>query len=139
LLRVMPTHHPRRNYILSSYRKMMASLLKYQAMSGLWRQLVDHEESWEETSGSAMFAFAFVTGVQQEWLPAKKYGPAARKAWLALAAKVNSEGLISDVCVGTGAKNDLQHYLDRPRAIGDLHGQAPLLWTAAALVGAEKK
>ncbi|HEX2584492.1 MAG TPA: glycoside hydrolase family 88 protein, partial [Steroidobacteraceae bacterium] len=76
LLRVMPAHHPQRNYILSSYRKMMASLLKYQAMSGLWRQLVDHEESWEETSGSAMFTFAFVTGVQQEWLPAKKYGPA---------------------------------------------------------------
>jgi len=102
-------------------------------------QLVDHQESWEETSGSAMFTFAFVTGVDLGWLPADTYGPAARRAWLALANKVDSEGLISDVCVGTGAKNDLQHYLDRPRAIGDLHGQAPLLWTATALVRANNK
>jgi len=138
LLRVMPVNHPQRNYILNGYRKMMASLLEHQAESGLWRQLIDHDESWEETSGSAMFTFAFVTGVQQGWLPTQSYGPAARKAWLALAAKVNDAGLISDVCVGTGAMNDLQHYLNRPRAVGDLHGQAPLLWTAAALLRAEK-
>lgn len=139
LLRVMPKNHPQHLFILKRYQLMMASLLKYQGASGLWRQLIDHAEAWEETSSSAMFSFAFVTGVDQGWLPAKEYGVAARKAWIALAGKVSDDGLISDVCVGTGAKNDLQHYLTRPRAIGDLHGQAPLLWTAAALLRAESK
>jgi rhamnogalacturonyl hydrolase YesR len=134
----MPANHPHHAFILKSYRKMMAALLKYQSTTGLWRQLIDHEEAWEETSGSAMFTFAFVTGVDQGWLPANTYGPAARKAWLALVDKVNGDGLLSDVCVGTGAKNDLQHYLNRPRSVGDLHGQAPMLWTAAALVRAAK-
>ena len=139
LLRVMPKNHPQRSFILRHYQLMMTSLLKYQSSSGLWRQLIDHDEAWEETSGSAMFTFAFVVGVDNGWLDGKLYGPAARRAWLALAAKVNDEGLISDVCAGTGANNDLQYYLDRPRMIGDLHGQAPLLWTAAALVRAESK
>jgi hypothetical protein len=42
-------------------------------------------------------------------------------------------GDLREVCVGTGTKDDRQHYLDRPRRTGDFHGQAPLLWTAAAL------
>ncbi|MES1191176.1 MAG: glycoside hydrolase family 88 protein [Steroidobacter sp.] len=139
LLRVLPERHPLHAAILRSYKKMMAALLKYQSPSGLWRQLIDHNEAWEETSGSAMFTFALVVGVDHGWLDEKTYGPAARKAWLALAGKVNDDGLISDVCVGTGAKNDLQHYLNRPRTDGDLHGQAPLLWTAAALIRAGNK
>ena len=36
--------------------------------------------------------------------------------------------------VGTGKKDDLQYYLDRPRAVGDAHGQAPMLWSATALL-----
>jgi hypothetical protein len=31
-------------------------------------------------------------------------------------------------------KNDHQYYLDRKRLTGDLHGQAPLLWCATALL-----
>ena len=42
------------------------------------------------------------------------------------------------ICVGTGAANDEQHYLNRPRAVGDLHGQAPMLWAAGALLGEMK-
>jgi hypothetical protein len=36
--------------------------------------------------------------------------------------------------VGTNQKDDTQYYLDRPRATGDLHGQAPILWCAWALL-----
>jgi unsaturated rhamnogalacturonyl hydrolase len=139
LLRVLPANHPQREVIMNAYKKMMASLLKYQSNDGLWRQLVDHPASWIETSSSAMFTFAFVVGVQQNWLPAEIYGPAARKAWLALVGYINESGDLREVCVGTGTKNDLQYYLDRPRSVGDLHGQAPLLWAAAALLRVDKK
>ncbi len=74
------------------------------------------------------------------------YGPAARNAWLALVDQVDAGGNLQQVCVGTnkGAKEvgtDLekqyQFYLNRPRVAGDYHGQAPLLWTAAALLEKE--
>ena len=41
LLRALPKKHPRRARILEGYRRMMASLLRYQGEDGLWRQLVD--------------------------------------------------------------------------------------------------
>ena len=63
---------------------MMASLLKYQGADGLWRQLIDHPESWAETSSTGMFTVAMITGVKHGWLDQKTYAPAARKAWLAL-------------------------------------------------------
>jgi len=143
LLRSLPKTHPRRARILKGYRTMMASLLKYQNADGLWRQLVDHPDVWAETSSTGMFTFAMVTGVKNQWLEPSVYGPAARKAWLGLVQHINADGNVTDVCVGTNKANaevgsdvnvQLKYYLDRPRRTGDLHGQAPILWTATALM-----
>ena len=127
-------HRPR---ILEGYRAMMATLLKYQRPDGLWSQLVDRPadpRNWGETSCTAMFTYAFATGVARGWLDPSQYGPAARRAWLALCARLDAFANISDVCVGTGKKDDLQYYFDRPRVNGDPHGQAPMLWIASVLL-----
>jgi rhamnogalacturonyl hydrolase YesR len=134
LLRSLPETNPQRERILTGYRKMMAALLAAQDKGGLWHQLVDKPMSWPETSGSAMFTFAFVTGVKQDWLDEKTYGPAARKAWLALVGYLDNDASIREVCAGTNKGDNEQFYLDRPRNVGDLHGQAPMLWTASALL-----
>ena len=113
---------------------MMASLLKYQGEDGMWRQLIDRPESWQESSCTGMFTFAFITGVKNGWLDAATYGPAARKGWLALLTYINESADVREVCEGTNKKNDYQYYIDRKRNIGDLHGQAPVLWCASALL-----
>jgi rhamnogalacturonyl hydrolase YesR len=84
ILRDLPSDHPQRARILEGYRKMMAGLLEHQGKDGMWRELIDHEEAWPETSSSAMFTFAMITGVKNGWLDAATYGPAARKAWIAV-------------------------------------------------------
>jgi unsaturated rhamnogalacturonyl hydrolase len=143
LLRSLPKKHPQRARILSGYQKMMASLLKYQATDGLWRQLIDHPDVWAETSSTGMFTFAMVTGVKNGWLDRKSYGPAARKAWLGLVQHIDKDANVTDVCIGTNKANQevgpnvdaqLKFYLERPRRVGDLHGQAPILWSATALM-----
>jgi unsaturated rhamnogalacturonyl hydrolase len=134
LLRSMPRDHPRRAHILEGYRKMMKSLLDYQGQDGMWRQLIDHPESWPETSSTGMFAFAMITGVKNGWLDAAVFGPAARKAWIALTGYVDQNSDVTSVCEGTNKKNDLEHYLFRHRRTGDMHGQAPVLWAASALL-----
>ena len=134
LLRSVPADNPDRPRILEGYRKMMAALLKAQGADGMWRQLVDDAGSWPETSGTGMFAFAMITGVKNGWLDAKTYGPAARKAWLALIAYIDEKGDVREVCEGTNKKADHQYYLDRKRVTGDLHGQAPVIWCATALL-----
>ncbi len=134
LLRSLSKNHPQRPRILAAYRKMLASLLKYQGGDGMWRQLIDRPESWPESSSTAMFAFAMITGVKNGWLDKKAYAPAARKAWLGLASYLDADGNVKSVCEGTGKKNDYQYYLDRKRITGDIHGQAPILWCASALL-----
>ncbi len=143
LLRSLPQNHPRRARILAAYQQMMASLLKYQGDDGLWRQLIDHPEAWAETSSTGMFTFAMITGVKNGWLERKTYGPAARKAWLGLVQHIDKDANVTDVCVGTNKANlevgpdldkQLKFYLERPRRVGDLHGQSPVLWSATALM-----
>jgi rhamnogalacturonyl hydrolase YesR len=130
--------------IMDGYTKMMDALLTYQSEEGIWRQIIDDEEAWLETSGSAMFTFAFVTGVKNGWLDGDTFGPSARKAWLELVENhLADNGDLNDVCVGTGEaygqvgsdpEAQRQYYLDRPTNSGDYHGQAPMLWTASALL-----
>lgn len=144
LLRDLPATNPHHARILAGYRAMMAALLPAQGTDGLWKQLVDKPESWGETSGSAMFAFAMVTGVKHGWLDAEDYAPAARRAWLALVAQLEPDANLREVCIGTDKafkaikSDDLKvqydFYLARPRRSGDLHGQSPMLWTASAFL-----
>lgn len=134
LLLDLPESHPQRARVLEGYRKMMKGLLEYQAEGGLWRQLIDKPASWPETSGSAMFAFGMITGVKNGWLDAATYGPAARKAWLALVDQLDENANLKEVCVGTNKGFDEPYYDARPRTAGDLHGQAPMLWSAMALM-----
>jgi rhamnogalacturonyl hydrolase YesR len=134
VLSSLPPEHPKYARLMAGYKTMMASLKKYQAPSGLWRQLVDNDQAWDETSCTGMFTYALITGVKHGWLDANEYGDVARRGWIGLCSKLDERGALRDVCVGTNQKDDTQFYLDRPRATGDLHGQAPLLWCAAALL-----
>jgi unsaturated rhamnogalacturonyl hydrolase len=134
LLRELKGGHPQRARILDGYTKMMATLLKYQDDHGMWHQLIDKEDAWPETSCSAMFTFAFITGVKSGLLDEKIYGPAARKGWLGVVKNIDRNADTHEVCEGTGKNNDLQYYYDRKRNVGDLHGQAPVLWCATALL-----
>ncbi|MGA9670748.1 MAG: glycoside hydrolase family 88 protein [Terracidiphilus sp.] len=134
MLRELPQDHPLRPRILAGYRSMMASLLRYQGKDGMWRQLIDHDEVWPESSSSAMFTFAMITGVKMGWLDAASYGPAARKGWLAVVGYIDQNEDVTQVCEGTSKLNDLAYYLARHRRTGDFHGQAPVLWAASALL-----
>ena len=137
MLRTLPADHPDRPRILAGYKLMMAALLKYQGEDGMWRELIDHPEAWPESSSSAMFSFALITGVKHGWLDAS-YAPAARRGWIAVVGYVDQNHDVTQVCTGTGKLDNMQYYLDRKRETGNLHGQAPVLWAADALLRDEK-
>jgi unsaturated rhamnogalacturonyl hydrolase len=134
VLSELPESHPDRARIMKGYKLMMAALLKYQGKDGMWRELMDKEEAWPESSSSAMFSFAMISGVKHGWLDGKTYGPAARKGWIAVVGYIDQNNDITSVCEGTGKKDDLEYYLARKRRTGDFHGQAPVMWAASALM-----
>lgn len=133
LLSVLPNDNPDRSRIMRGYLTMMKSLKSFQGETGMWNQLVDDPDCWPETSCSAMFTYAMITGIKNGWLDAS-YVPVVKEAWMALVSYINEDGDMTEICIGTNKKNDRQYYYDHPRMIGDFHGQAPMLWCAAALL-----
>lgn len=133
LLSELPKSNIHYSSILNGYKKMMNALLHYQTDDGMWRQLIDKAESWKETSSTAMFGYAISVGVKNGILSKSKFTKAYQKAWLSLVEYINEEGKVTDVCAGTGKSDDINHYLNRPRITGDLHGQAPILWFVYSL------
>ena len=137
VLTYLPEDSAYRPKIMAGYKLMMEALAKYQREDGLWNQLVnepDDPRNWGETSCTAMFAYAFAAGVRKGWLDADEYAPRVRKAYLALVDHMDEYANISDVCVGTGKKNDHQYYFDRTKVNGDPHAQAPMLWLCSVLL-----
>jgi unsaturated rhamnogalacturonyl hydrolase len=134
-----------RDSIMAGYKKMMDGLLAVQISSGnddgAWLQVLnDPTRAKVEMSCTAMFTFALVSGVRNGWLTDPKYAAAARKGWLAVGTKTNSTGQLSQVCPGTGQADagtldqQQQFYENITFGANDMHGQAPLLWTANALL-----
>jgi rhamnogalacturonyl hydrolase YesR len=133
-----------RDMIMTAFKKQMDGLLPLQvsggADDGMWRQVLDLTPSPAESSCTAMFTFALTTAVKNGWLTDPKYAAAARRGWLAIANKTNSAGKLDKICPGTGAApagtlaSQQQFYATIALGLGDLHGQAPLMWAAHALL-----
>lgn len=132
LLDHLPADHPRRPEALAAYRAQMAGLRRWQDPAGGWRQVMDHPESWIETSCTGMFTCALARGVNEGWLD-RSYAADARRGWAALLGHVAADGTLRDTCPSTGP-GDLKSYLNRPRKDDDVHAYGPFLLAAAELV-----
>lgn len=131
LLDYLPENHPKRAEILDIYRKHAAGLAELQGIDGFWHQLLDRPETYEETSATAIFAYALAHGVNEGWLEATIYGPVAQLAWEAVSTKINPKGEVEGVCVGTGMGFDPAYYAYRPVSVKAAHGYGPTIWAGA--------
>jgi rhamnogalacturonyl hydrolase YesR len=134
LLDVLPEDHPARAKILSLYKDHATGLIANQGHAGLWHQLLDRRESYEETSASAMYVFAIARGINRGWLDGRAFGPAIAIGWNAVAAKVNAKGQVENVCVGTGVGWEPMFYMYRPTHLLAAHGYGPVLLAGAEMI-----
>ena len=131
ILEVLPENHPLRPQILALYRAHAKGLASYQSGSGFWHQLLDREDSYLETSATAIYTYAFARGVNRGWLDAKAYAPMTLLAWNAVTTKVNPKGQVEGTCVGTGMAFDPAFYYHRPTSMFAAHGYGPTLLAGA--------
>ncbi|MBC8082885.1 MAG: glycoside hydrolase family 88 protein [Hymenobacter sp.] len=134
LLDVLPTDHPGRPAILAQLRAHVKSLAALQAGSGFWHQLLDRNDSYLETSATAIYAYAIAHGINQGWLDPKAYGPMALLAWNAVSTKVTGKGQVEGTCVGTGMGFDPAFYYYRPVNVYAAHGYGPVLLAGAEII-----
>lgn len=134
LLDYLPENHPRRAEILKTFREHAAGLAELQGIDGFWHQLLDRQETYEETSATAIFAYALAHGVNEGWLDPVTFGPVAQLAWEAVASKINARGEVEDVVVGTGMGFDPAFYAYRPVSVKAAHGYGPAIWAGAEMI-----
>jgi len=134
ILDVMPENHPSRGKVLGLFQRHAKGLASYQSGSGFWHQLLDKNDSYLETSATAIYAYAYARGVNRGWLDKKAYAPMTLLAWNAVATKVNAKGQVEGTCVGTGMAFDPAFYYHRPISPFAAHGYGPVLLASAEVL-----
>jgi len=134
LLDVLPAEHPSRSAVLEQYKAHAKGLASYQAETGFWHQLLDRNDSYLETSATAIFTYCFAHGINKGWLDARAYGPAAVLGWNAVSTKVNQKGEVEGTCVGTGMAFDPAFYYKRPVNVAAAHGYGPVIMAGAEML-----
>ena len=102
VLDVLPPSHPKYDEIMSLLKAHAAGLARLQHHDGFWHQLLDRNDTYLETSATAIYTYCLAHAVNQGWLDAKVYGPVVQLGWHAIASKVNTKGQVEGVCVGYG-------------------------------------
>lgn len=131
---VLPNEHPGYGFVLNLFRLHAEGLAKYQSANGFWHQLLDKNDSYQETSPTAIFSYCYAHGFNQGWLDGKAYGPSAVLGWHAVSTKVNEPGQVEGTCVGTGMGFDPAFYYHRPVSVHAAHGYGPVLLAGAEMI-----
>ena len=127
----LPNDWSDRAAVLEIYRKHVNALVKLQSDDGSWRQVVDEPTSYRELTVTAMTTASLARGVRLGWIDRATFEPIITRGWAAVAARVNPDGTVKDVCSGTGAQPTREYYLNRPAINGaDDRGGAMALLAA---------
>jgi len=138
LLNNLPANHPKRPELIKLLLRQVIGFSRYQDISGMWHQLLDKPDSYQESSVTAMFTYTVAKAVNEGWIN-RRYISIAQNGWQGLAAKVTPDGQVQDICIGTSIEDDIRYYYTRPAATNDTHGLGAFLMAGAEIIRAKDK
>ena len=133
-LDILPTQHPGREQILKLLQMHIEGLAAYQSGDGFWHQLLDRNDSYLETSATAIYVYCIAHAINKGWISPVIYGPVATLGWNAVTTKINPHGQVEGTCVGTGMAFDPAFYYSRPTSTSAAHGYGPVIWAGAEMI-----
>ena len=105
ILERMPKNHSDRPKLIEFFRELSVGILKVQGENGIWHQLLTDSTSYEETSCTSMYIYAFCRGIRYDlYEEADKaiYLNAAKKAWNGIIERtIDFSGNVYGVCWGS--------------------------------------
>lgn len=134
VLDALPENYPGREDLLQLLREHASGLLALQSGEGFWHQLLDRNDSYLESSATAIYAYCFAHGINEGWLNPLTYGPAAILAWNAVSTVIDEEGKVNGTCVGTGMAFDPAFYYYRPVSPYAAHAYGPAVFAGAEII-----
>ncbi len=111
----------------------LLDVLQYQSGSGFWHQLLDRNDSYLETSATAIYAYCIAHACNKGWIDPVTYASMAMLAWNAVTTKINKKGQVEGTCVGTGMSFEPLFYYYRPVNVYAAHGYGPVILAGAEM------
>ncbi len=127
VLDAIPEGYPGREKVLALLQAHIEGLCSLQSRTGLWHQLLDRNDSYLETSASAIYVYCMAKAINEGWIDMLAFGSPTMLGWHGLTTKVNEVGEIDDICVGTGMGYDPAFYYFRPVNKAAAHGYGPFI------------
>lgn len=122
LLDVLPKKYEGRKQLIDLLEKQIVGASRYQNENGMWNQLLDKPESYDESSVTAMYVYGIAKAINEGWFD-ETYMRIAQLGWNALKKdQITENGHFKNVCVGTGITDDLPFYYTRPVGENEKHG-----------------
>jgi unsaturated rhamnogalacturonyl hydrolase len=125
LLAVLPEEHENRAELLKFFKELSEGYLGLQDEDGMWHQVLNDHESYQESSCTSMFTYAFARGVRYGWLDeVDEYTTAVCKAWEGLSKiAIDQLGNVYGVCKGSGHSFTPRYYkYELSWILNDPHG-----------------
>ena len=139
LIEAMPENHPKRAELISLLDKQIVGASRWQNANGMWNQLLDRADSYDESSVTAMFVYSIAKAVNNKWVDSS-YASIAKTGWNVLKKQeITEDGRFTNVCVGTGISDDLPFYFNRPVGDNEKHGLGLIIDTAVEIMKLNKK
>lgn len=139
VLDVLPENYAGREDILKLLRAHVRGLAACQSKDGFWHQLLDRNDSYLETSATALYVYCMAHAINKGWIDAMAYGPVVQLGWHAVSSAINDKGEVEGVCVGTGMGFDPAFYYYRPVNVYAAHGYGPVIWAGAEMINLLKQ
>ncbi len=134
LLEVLPKDHAGYADVLGQLQAHVAGLAAYQHGTGFWHQLIDRNDTYLETSATAIYAYSIARAINRGYIDKQAYSGMVLLAWNAVSTKVNEKGQVLGTCVGTGMAFDPAFYYYRPVNPYAAHGYGPVLLAGAEII-----
>ena len=120
-------------YILDCFKQHLNGLMALQSSDGAWHQLLDRNDTYLETSCTAIYAYCLAHAINKGWIEAEPYIGQTLLAWNYVAAHITDSGQVEGTCVGTGLAFDPAFYAYRPVNNYAAHGYGPVIWAGAEI------
>ena len=134
VLDVLPANHIKRDEIMASLIGHIQGLMALQGGDGFFHQVLDRNDSYTETSVTALYSYVVSHAVNEGWIDAQAYGPSAVAAWRAVATRINAQGEVEGTCVGTGVAYEPSFYYQRPTNVNAAHGYGPTILAGSEIL-----
>ena len=134
VLDALPTNYAGHTEVLDLLRQHVEGLCAVQDKTGFWHQLLDRNDTYLETSATAIYAYCMAHAICEGWIDATAYGAQTLQAWQAVQTKVNQKGQVEGTCVGSGMGFDVAFYSYRPVHPMAAHGYGPVIWAGGEMI-----